>query len=205
SGCALLVPWIEGRALDSLPCTPHLARRCGALQGRVHSRRLEQRDGRRTHDAVARWHRALADGLETLVRAGVLGERDAERAHRAARRYAPRRWRRGFMLGDFCAENVVLRRSGELCVIDNETLEIGPCDYDLARTWYRWPMSRRARAAYLDGYAQHRSPRQCIAHFPYWAITALVHGALFRQRMRQATAAVPLQRLRVLLRDLERG
>jgi hypothetical protein len=30
---------------------------------------------------------------------------------------------------------------GRLRVVDNEALSVGACDYDLARTWHRWPMT----------------------------------------------------------------
>ena len=35
----------------------------------------------------------------------------------------------------------MIRPDGALCLVDNETVDLGPLDYDLARTWYRWPLA----------------------------------------------------------------
>ena len=66
-------------------------------------------------------------------------------------------------------------------------------------------MTRAQRAAYLEGYREHRRPAEFIAHFPYWAITAIADGAAFRVRLRPRSAPAAVHRLRTLLRDLERS
>lgn len=205
SGCVLLAEWVAGQPLTLAKRTHRIARRCGALQGRVHGEPVPEGRAGRLNDTPERWLRRLAGNLDALAAAHVLERGETRAAAELARRYAPSAWRSGITLGDFCPENIVVRRSGELCVIDNETLSIGPCDYDLGRTWYRWPMARAERTAYLHGYAEHRSPSEHIAHFPYWAIMAIIDGLSFRRRMRPETTSTPVNRLRALLRDLEPG
>jgi phosphotransferase family enzyme len=205
SGPALLTQWVEGQPLTAAEWPHGLLRRCGALQGRVHTQPVGDASASTPDDPLAGWLSRLDRNLATLVDAKALQSGEARSALQAAGQSVPRRCQVGFILGDFCPENIVRRASGELCVIDNETLAVGPSDYDLGRTWYRWPMTRGQRAAYLNGYADHRSPADYLAHFPFWAITAIVDGAVFRNRLRPQTTSVALHRLRVLLRDLERA
>ena len=84
-------------------------------------------------------------------------------------------------------------------------MSIAPCDYDLARTWYRWPMTGEQRDAYLAGYRDHRDASAFLVHAPFWHIAALANGALFRHRRRSGAPALPLAALRALLRDAEAG
>jgi hypothetical protein len=129
---------------------------------------------------------------------------DAQAALDVSRQYAPATCEVGLTFGDFCRENLVRRGSGEICLVDTEELSMSACDYDLARTWYRWPMTRRDRQAYLDGYRRRRSPAEFIAHLPYWAVAAIVDSALFRERL-HGDARLPRERLRALVRGSRRG
>jgi thiamine kinase-like enzyme len=61
----------------------------------------------------------------------------------------------GVIHRDLCPENMVRQPSGALCVIDVESAGIGARAYDLARTWYRWPMTPEHRAALFTAYADH--------------------------------------------------
>jgi phosphotransferase family enzyme len=204
SGPALLTQWVDGHCLSATDWPHRLLRQCGALQGRVHAQPIDAAGAGDRHDPLADWLRRLDRHLAALVEANALERAVARCALHRAGQAAPQRCQIGFILGDFCPENIVQRASGDLCVIDTETLAVGPLDYDLGRTWYRWPMTHRQRTAYLEGYNGFRSPADYIAHFPFWAITAIVDGAAFRNRLRPQTTSVAVQRLRTLLRDLER-
>ena len=204
-GRALLTEWVEGEVLAAGPCDPEVLRQCGTLQGFVHSRELPE-GSPSPANTMKSWQRTLERRLVELVESGVLENLVARHAVEIARGYAPPHCALGFAFVDFCADNIVQQASGEVCVVDNETLSIEPCDYDLARTWYRWPMKGADREAYFSGYRVHRRLETFLAHFPHWAIAALVDGALFRARRGGVeAAAVPVGRLRALLHDLERG
>ncbi|MGH7789502.1 MAG: phosphotransferase family protein [Candidatus Binatia bacterium] len=195
-GAALVSEWVEGVTLQSAAWTDDVVRACGALQAQVHMwRPTAPADA----DSILRgWHRRLSWRLDVLVADGLLAAADAGALAGLARDHMPARCDAGVVLGDFCAENIVCR-DGAPYLIDLETLIIGPCDYDLGRTWYRWPMSEAQRAVYLDGYRRHRSADAFLAHRVFWTIAALAEGAVFRAQQRAATSAVPLDALRALL------
>jgi hypothetical protein len=90
-----------------------------------------------------------------------------------------------------------------MVIADNETIGIGPYEFDLARTWYLWPMKPADRAAYWDGYSRHRDPIDFVSSFLFWIMDAMVRSALFRLRCKSPTVAVPLRKLRLILRDYE--
>jgi len=198
SGAAFLSDWIDGEPLRTGHVDAAVLRRCGVLHGCTHSSPLP---------APARAFDSGAYVRRRLDAVAQLAELDQELAHAAARiaaAHAPADFAWGFGFGDFCAENIVLRPSGDVCLVDTESLSILPCDYDLGRSWYRWPMQRAEREAYFEGYRAHRQPTDFYAHFPYWAITAIADGALFRSRIGgPAAAMVPLQRLRALVHALD--
>jgi hypothetical protein len=83
-------------------------------------------------------------------------------------------------------------------VVDNETICELWQDYDLARTWYRWPMDTLAFAAFLEGYHLHRAADEFLAHFQFWTISVLLRSAAFRLRNGVAPE-LPVQRLESLL------
>lgn len=190
-GRALLEEWIAGTPLDQAPDVAGHLRRCGRLLAMIHAGApVEERP---TGDAEPR------AGLVALVERHALEPDIAERAERLARHHAPAHASRGRCHGDFAAENIVLRPDGTLCLIDNETLDLGPLDYDLARAWYRWPISPEAWDELLAGYGEVRSAAAFRAHFPYWAVRALADAARYRLDALPAEADVPLWRLRALV------
>src|SRR5262245_27745962 len=204
-GAALITEWAEGLRPEGSRCTPSLLRECGRLQATVHLQPIPEREQKRARGRL-RWRtEQLRKQVGDLIAAGALVSDEAEPLLALARQHAPETAIQGFTFGDFCPENAIVRDSGEVCFIDHEALAIDHCDYDLARTWYRWPMTAEQRTAYLEGYAARRPIAAFLAHFPFWAISALLAGAVFRQRQHPQAATVPAGRLRALLADLERG
>jgi GT2 family glycosyltransferase len=192
-GRALLEEWIDGEPLDKAPGGGRHLRACGRMLARIHL-------GAPARVAAvvgpAERHR---DGLAGLVQRGALERAVAERADALARRYAPRHASTGLCHGDFAAENLVIRPDGTLCLVDNETLHLGPHDYDLARAWYRWPMSPAQWGEFLSGYGLERDTGPFREHFPYWAVRALGDAAVYRLDGQMVEAAVPLERLQDLV------
>lgn len=194
-GAALLSEWVEGESLAGADWPAALLRRCGAAQAAVHVRAVDAPDA--AVDLAER-QRKLIHGLKGLVRAELLSAGESARLAALAAAAAPASGAMGISLGDYCADNIVCRADGEPCLIDLETLTIAPSDYDLGRTWYRWPMSAAQRAAFLEGYRRHRDPGPFLAHRSFWYATALVEGALFRHRQHHPGLQVPLAALRAL-------
>lgn len=197
-GTALVSEWVEGETLAAVAWSDDILRACGAVQALVH--RWRPATTAEAGGLLGGWQRRLYRRLDELVAGGLLAPAQAAALAAMARDHAPARCEGGVILGDFGPENIVCR-AGVPYMIDLETLLIAPCDYDLARTWYRWPMSEAQRAVYLDGYARHRSPDAFLAHRLFWIIAALLEGAVFRSQQRAATSALPLDALRALLAD----
>ena len=198
-GSAVLTEWVDGRVVMPSDATPAFLRRCGGLQARLHQTavpadlRVDAED--RLRDAPLRLERAVED----LSRCAALSDGEGERALELARAYAPRDVPVALAHGDFCAENLVLDARDRAHLVDNETLAVHAPEYDLGRTWYRWPMTGRERRAYYEGYREHGKTDAFARHFPYWAVTVLVGAARFRRRAATAGARYPLDRLRALL------
>jgi hypothetical protein len=203
-GTALLSEWIDGRPLSAGNCDAQLLWRCGVLQATAHSLPLPPGTAIPPAPRAESLRTAVEQRLEELVELELLERSFASNAAAIAWAHAPQACASGFTYGDLCADNVVLHPSGDLYVVDTETLAIQPYDYDLGRTWYRWPMQRDDRQAFFEGYSRHRQLTDFCAHFPYWAIAAIVDSAVFRGRRAGAAAAtVPLQRLNLLIRNLQ--
>jgi Ser/Thr protein kinase RdoA (MazF antagonist) len=192
---ALLEEWLPGLPLGADCDRPEHVRVAGALLGRLHRINVQERNPQRAVEP--RW---IDDSLDAdwLVKAGHLDAAAAREAASVARASAPASAEWGFCHGDFCAENLLLVPVLGLHVVDNETICELWQDYDLARTWYRWPMDTSAFAAFLDGYRVHRAADEFLAHFAFWTIAALLRSAAFRLRS-GVSPAVPLQRLTSLL------
>lgn len=200
-GAALLTEWIDGDALSAADCDDALLRTCGAWHGWVHALRPEA--DARAANLLRLWRGQLPSHLEALRAAGLLTAGEVGRLTEIAARHAPSRAAGGISLIDYCPDNIVRRASGVPCFIDIETLNVTPTDHDLARTWYRWPMSAEQRAVYLQGYRRHRDPAPFLHHRPFWMLLALAYGAVFRLEYRVAEVGVPLAQLRDLLGETD--
>lgn len=201
-GCSLLTEWAEGISLADLDCSLHQLDTCGSLQGSLHTISVPSEQTRTQVWGNLKRHQGLEKGIQTLEKLRIIEEHECRGLSELARSHAPEVFDVGLIHGDLCAENIVIDGDDHVHVIDNETLTIGAYDYDLARTWYRWPMDGIQLKAYFRGYGQHRSLEPFLAHFPYWTISALVDSALFRLRGDPRKLATPVERLRHLLRNL---
>ena len=140
-----------------------------------------------------------ADALEADLRAlrdtGAIDASLAARLRTAAARHDPRVARAGILHTDLCPENLVLDARGALRAVDNEGMTLGPTGFDLARVWYRWPMSRPEWGAFVDAYARLVDPTPALAHFAFWKVAAVLKSARIRVTQRTPRAEVPLRQL----------
>jgi hypothetical protein len=202
NGRALLFEWVEGEPLASRASTP-LLESCAKLQASINLEPLPDdcpyaaKDLSMVRSSVESDVRALAD-------AAIIGGREAALALETAQRFAPVDCALGFVHRDFCAENLVVRSDGSLRSIDNESVSIGPLDFDLARTWYRWPMNGEQRRSYLAAYERTRSAETFLKHFPFWALAVLADSAHLRHTAAPSVLAVPVRRLHDLLAVMQR-
>lgn len=176
SGNALLEEWVEGRPLTTAEWTNERVRECGEILGRLH--RNDRRPPPRWRTPALELRR-LQDRIGGLVEAGALTRHEADWLCAAAEASLPPRIDWGLVHGDFCAANIVIRPSGTLAVVDNESLDLGALDGDLARTWYRWPQDHEQRRVFAEGVERHRCTDGFRASRTYWIIRELTGSARF--------------------------
>ena len=192
-GRALLEEWVDGELVDDERLTDRELRSCGRVLGQLHAAR-PARAG-----SPGQSQERLFSRLDELVDRGVIGRGPARHAAALARRFAPARGSQGLCHGDFCGENIVMRTDGSPCVVDNETVGVDLHEYDLARTWYRWPIDAERWREFVAGYAERRDPRPFLNHLPYWVVRVLVDATHYRLRFGEQAAQAPLRRLSDLL------
>jgi hypothetical protein len=198
-GDAMLLEWIEGPSLASLDAIPeHVLRRCGRMLGSIHALRpdaLPDAPARGTDHFFAKLERDVA----LLCGAGLLGGEIARRVLEDADAARPGGVTRGGAIhNDFCPENIVLAPGDAPVCVDDETLSVGPHDFDLARTWYRWPMRGEEFAQFAGGYREHCGLASFERDFRFWATCVLVGSASTRLRAQTVRVLEPLERLRQL-------
>jgi hypothetical protein len=203
-GSALLTPWIPGRPVGHADRTTGLLRACGRLQAGIH-RVPASAEIAHLRQRPVDWEGRLDRLLGELVARSALQAGDAREVHRLAAVHAPPAATARVCHTDLCPDNVVVTGAGRLCVVDTEGIAVDAAEYDLARTWYRWPMSPSQQRAYAEGYGAPAHAAAFAAHFLHWALQAVTESAAFRVRRRAAGAHVPLTRLADLVRTHGRG
>lgn len=203
-GRALLTRWIPGRPLGHSAWTSPLLRTCGRLQASIH-RLPASAEIAHLRRRPLDWDRRLDQLLGGLVAREALEAGRAREVYRLAVLHAPTTASTRVCHTDFCGDNIVITDVEQVCVIDNEGITVDSCEYDLARTWYRWPMTPSQQRAYADGYGAHDHAVRFAAHFLHWALLAVTESAAFRVRLHAASARTPLDRLTELLRTHGRG
>lgn len=198
-GRAILTPWIPGRAFAAGRPATALVRRCGALHREIHRCRIDA-EVKQLRRRSADWEPRLDTWLADLVTASALDAASARAVHRLVTHHAPPASHSGLCHGDFCGENMVEDEAGDIQVVDNDSLAVDEYEYDLARTWYRWPMSPAAQRAYVDGYGRSEDGIRFAEHFLHWALTVVIESSAFRVRLQRPLARGALARLHALLR-----
>jgi glycosyltransferase involved in cell wall biosynthesis len=205
-GGAYVQPWIVGSSLIEGPWSREIIAQAASLQGHMHRTPVREDMLRLAgREKASPWRDRLEESLEVLVAQSRLSTARRELIARIAEEHRPHTVAEGFIHKDFCAENLVRDVDGRVWVVDNESLTVGPYAYDLARTWYRWPLSAQCRSEYLEHYEAYRSARDFVEQFSYWGIVVVVRAAVLRLETDGAGAEPPLRLLESLVRDLESG
>jgi hypothetical protein len=198
-GCALLTRWIPGRHVVPGRWTSTQLRTCGRVQASIH--RIPLSSDIAPLRRLVDWDRRLDQLLGELVACEALDSGQAREVYRLAALSAPATASLGVCHTDFCGDNVIIAAGGRVCVVDNESIRVESYEYDLARTWYRWPMTPTQQRAYAEGYGAHDHVAGFAAHFLHWALRAVTDSAAYRMRVHAASARIPLDRLTELLRS----
>ena len=197
-GCAVLTHWIPGWPGSPDAWTSARLRTCGRLQATIHRLHVSS-DIASLQQQAPDWSGRLDRWLGELVACEALDTRKAREVYRLTALAAPATASTGVCHTDFCGDNIIITEAGRICVVDNEGITLDSHELDLARTWYRWPMTPAQQRAYADGYGAHPHSARFAAHFLYWALLAVLDSAAYRVRAHAASARVPLDRLDELL------
>jgi hypothetical protein len=197
-GRALLTEWVEGERLSARPITSEHLHRMGELLSAVHEIVLPEEIPAPGYPGPY-WRQALGAKVERLCAAGELEPLAGAQAMELAVAHAPERVGVSLVHADLCPENVAVDAQGNLHVVDNDSLALHAPAYDLARTWYRWPMTNAERQAFEEGYNLSGALRAYHHHFVHWAVVVLIGALEFRFRRQLPGASEPLRRLREIL------
>jgi Ser/Thr protein kinase RdoA (MazF antagonist) len=184
--------WVTGRPLAEVPPRFHPFELAGDLLGSLHRVRQSTRATEGIPDRVG----AMLDGAVRPAEATALVER--------VRSGLPSRASWGLTHGDLGQDNVVMTPQRTIVAIDNENVRPGFLDHDLARTWYRWPMSGESWRRLERAYARHRTPASDPAEVHAWCIAAVAKSVWVRRRTPIASAE-PLDVLQRLLDEPPRS
>lgn len=201
-GAVMVDAWFTGTPLAARPLTDADIDAAADLLGRLHA--VTHVPGHRFHrhrslTAVAvRFERQLGD----LAAAGVLNMVERRRLAARVRDELPDRGVRGVNHGDLQPENLVVTPGGDLVSVDNEAVCFDFLDYDLGRTWCRWPMPTAAWARFLRTYGGWGRPALDSEAESAWRLLAAVRGAHRWHRAVRANTDAPLLALRRVLDDL---
>jgi thiamine kinase-like enzyme len=200
-GDITLEEWVPGTELTALEPSPAHVAAGGELLGTLHAARDLGAIHPPSTVSTGAARDQLESDLDTILRMGAIPGQVGERLRRRAAAHDPGSARAGILHTDLCPENLVLDPDGVIRAIDNEGMRIGATGFDLARTWYRWPMSTDHWRLFISTYARHADPAEVLAPFPFWQIAAVAQSACLRLTRETAHADLPVRYLAGLSED----
>jgi Ser/Thr protein kinase RdoA (MazF antagonist) len=192
-GLCHLTEWITGET--RLPDDRDILTGAGAILGRMHQVDLPAETERYLFE-YRHWEDRNRRNARQLMEAGALNGAEVETLLGRLEREAPTHAEGTVIHADLAPENLVVTPTGKLKLVDNENLAVDAPGFDLARTWYRWPMNAMRSAAFLDGYLRYADPSPFLEFSEFWTMVVLLEAAHFRVLRDTADATVPLDRLR---------
>jgi hypothetical protein len=191
-GRVALEAWVDGAIVATLPPDTGRLLRAADLLGTIHRARPSRSA---TTAIVGSTRRRLVN----LAGRGALARDEVGAALHVLQQLAPPTADVGITHNDFCADNLVEVPGGLLVLVDNEGLRRGFLDYDVARTWYRWPMPDEGWRAFVGRHRSWRPAAFADDHERFWRMAAVVKSAHLRAARSTADAVAPIERLRALL------
>jgi len=191
-----LTEWVEGTLPD--PDDPKVLTDVGVLLGTLHAAELGG-DSLRHRFPYESWVDRNRRNMVDLTDAGVLKNTEVEEVWKRLKKGAPSSVQEVVIHADLAPENLVVAEDGRLVLVDNENMAVDAPGFDLARTWYRWPMDPRRWSGFLRGYERQADPAPFLEFAEFWTIVVLLEAAHFRVLGGTPRASVPLDLLRRVL------
>lgn len=184
-GAATIEEWIHGSPVEPGELGTELIHDLASILGTLHSRSVS-RGISPTQTRGMDWHSGrLRNQLTQLVDLDQIGSETARKLFDRAMDSQATGLENGIIHTDFHPRNMVMKQDGEIWIIDNEGIRLGALDYDVARCWRQWPMTRAQRDIFCKAYRDFRSLDSFLAHQEFWSICTLVHSARIHLRHRQ--------------------
>jgi aminoglycoside phosphotransferase len=194
-GSALLLEWVSGKVLNELENERNI-KAIAEFQGRLHSfKALPDCPFPQSTDLTT-FALKIDKGIAKLSEAGLLSQREVNKITYLTQKYRPLQAEIGIIHTDICPQNVVLDETGRLRSIDNESLQIGWQDLDLARTWYRYPLDSETGCYFLECYRHFRNPDSFIRHSHFWFLGVVLDSVVYRLGSPTNLWEIPLIRLK---------
>jgi aminoglycoside phosphotransferase (APT) family kinase protein len=187
-GRVTVEPWVVGAGLEGEAAGA--IEPAAAILARLHvgTRAVATGDGN------SPWLAAAESDLQSLIEAGLveadLAARVRARLDDLHRDDAPA----CVIHRDFCPENMLIDSTGEIRVIDNEWLAVGPPALDLGRTFHRWPMDENGWVRFLAVYSDVAGEPQDLG---LWMLVA----GLFAARVAVKLVPDQLDRALAMIRE----
>jgi thiamine kinase-like enzyme len=144
--------WVEGSVLSSIRLSARHLDAAADLLAHLHRFQGVPGEYLPRYQLTRPIHQRAERQLTELAGAQVVPQSNLPELRSILDGGLPARARWGLVHGDLCAENLVWRTDGTLVSIDNEAIGRGFIEYDVARTWYRWPMPASAGARFERSY-----------------------------------------------------
>lgn len=170
--------WVDGVPLSTITPTMPQIEAAADLLGRLHAHASVPGRPFRRVGSLAPLLAKSERHIGALRERDLLTEVEARALVARLRDGLPERAMRGVVHGDLCAENLVVTRDDRLVSIDNERVRIDFLDFDLARTWVRWPMPAPARARFDRRYSTWGRSVPGADETAAWRVSAAVKSAL---------------------------
>jgi hypothetical protein len=195
-GSCHLTEWVPGGRPSA--DDPEVLFAAGALLGTVHSVVLEPEMARYRFE-YQHWERRNRRNADELVASEAMTRGEGEAILERLAAVAPAHWDAVVVLADMAPENLVVGDEGPLLLVDEENLSLDSPGFDLARTWYRWPMTDSRAGHFLAGYGTCADPSPFLEFSEYWTMVVLLEAAHFRTLWNTPEASAPLDSLRARL------
>lgn len=202
---ASLEQWFDGDPISSRITTAEILLEGGRLLGLIHQTNPPIDKSQQGYLSTNGCVRRLETKLDQLVSQKVIDRRLSAKIWEIAIARRPLNAHYGLAHRDFCGENLLICH-GKVCCIDNTTFATLALDEDLARTWYRWPMSDANWRIFLKGYAETRDIEPFLQYGLFWKANVLTASILLRLRSGlPVQAKLPLNRLLATIQTFDGG
>lgn len=187
---AVLEEWVPGEVLPQTNPHADLLREAGAVLARIHRTDVPEYGLEDAEPEVAK----CSEWLSELARVSVIDEKTARLLTRRIWLEAPARMIMGVAHLDFCGENLVLHPKRGVVSIDNERMQIGSLNFDLARAVRRWGLKENGRQCFLAGYSDEGGPVD-TSNLDFWLLANDIFASEVRVRLGWADAPATVRLL----------